>query len=168
MNSSHRKLRPPVRRAIRSVTADGIMDYGLPGKPGYRYAALRLLPRIIQRHHREEYPVENMMIHGLLSGARLRGRRDLPRRMGSLRRLRLPGAGAGFLPGLQHLRLPWNDIPVVAFPRGGAAGLGFGRHRLRRGRRHRRLGRARLPLRRNAPGPPHTPPPLSATRPCST
>ena len=43
---------------------------------------------------------------------------------------------SGFLPSLQHLRLPRHDLPVVAFPRGGAAGLSPGRHRLRRGRLH--------------------------------
>ncbi len=51
------------------ATADGIMDYGLPGKPGYRYT------RPFDYFHasfsvidREEYAVENVMIHGLLWG----------------------------------------------------------------------------------------------------
>ena len=51
------------------ATVDWIMDYGLPGKPGYRYTrpfdyfhfAFSAIDRI-------EKPIENVMIHGLLRG----------------------------------------------------------------------------------------------------
>ena len=51
------------------ATADGIMDYGLPGKPGYRYTRpFDYFHASFSAINREEYPVENVMIHGLLLG----------------------------------------------------------------------------------------------------
>jgi hypothetical protein len=51
------------------ATADGIMDYGLPGKPGYRYTRpFDYFHFSFSAINREEYPIENVMIHGLLWG----------------------------------------------------------------------------------------------------
>ena len=51
------------------VTVGGIMDYGLPGKPGYRYTRpFDYFHCSFSAINREDYPVENVMIHGLLWG----------------------------------------------------------------------------------------------------
>ncbi|MBA4421978.1 MAG: DUF3943 domain-containing protein [Syntrophus sp. (in: bacteria)] len=51
------------------VTADGIMDYGLPGKPGSRYTRpFDYFHFAFSAIDRGEKPIENVMIHGLLWG----------------------------------------------------------------------------------------------------
>jgi hypothetical protein len=51
------------------ATADALLDYGLPGKPGYRYnRPFDYFHLSFSTINREHYPIENVMIHGLLWG----------------------------------------------------------------------------------------------------
>jgi len=53
----------------RHATADIIMDYGLPGKPGYRYTRpFDYFHFSLSALNRQQYPIENVMLHGLLWG----------------------------------------------------------------------------------------------------
>ena len=120
------------------------MIYGLPGKPGYQYTRpfdfFHFEFTAVPNADSVGNAIENFTVRGLLAGKKYAGGRRLSRRVGALRRLRVPVAPD--LPARDHEPVARHRRPVVADPHPGSPGSGARRRGLRRGRDRRRRGRS--------------------------